>query len=150
MKLRSLKGVLAGCLAVLAGCSDGPTEVEGEVMDLERARGLWDARGRDDYGMTVRLTGAWIGGAAAIRVRDGVPVSVRPLEPNQGLPPGVFRDYDTVEELFAMLQRAENEADRVVVEYHSRLGVPVQAGIDWHANAIDDETGFIVESFELR
>lgn len=149
MKLSGRKSVFAGCLAVLAACGGDPTGLRGERMELGMARALWDARGTDDYRMTVRLVGAWIGGAAVIRVRDGVPVSVEPVQPSNGLTASAFASHDTVEELFGVLERAvEQGADRIDAEYHGQLGLPVDVAIDVHEDAIDDEHGFIVQSFE--
>lgn len=152
MKLSGVKTVVAGCLAVLAACGGDPTGIRGARMDLVRARAVWDARGSDDYRMTVRLTGAWVGGAAVIQVRDGAPVSVQPMGgSNDPLPAELFRDYDTVEELFGIVQRAVDEdAFRIDAEYHTRLGLPVDVFIDLMERAVDEEHGFIVEAFDLQ
>lgn len=142
--------LVVACLAMLAACGDA-TGVESAPMELERARGLWDARGVEDYRMTVRLTGAWIGGAAEIQVRGGVPVSVRAVGMPEGIPAEAFRHYDTVEELFAILQHAvDDDAERIAAEYHPRLGVPVEVYIDHRLNSVDDEHGFIVEAFDVQ
>lgn len=149
MKLSGRKAVVAGCLAVMAACGDehptGP--LEGEPMEVAAARALWNAQGVDDYRMTVRLTGPWANGAAVILVHNGVPVVVHQIGQYHGTTPASFSEYDTVEELFAQLER---DADRVIAEFHPRLGLPVDGFIDVHADAIDDESGFIVESFEPR
>lgn len=149
MKLSGRKAVAAACLAVLAACGDGhPAEpLEGAPMELAAARALWAAQGVDDYGMTVRLTGPWASGTAVILVRDGVPVWVRQVGRHQGAAPASFSGHDTVEKLFAIL---EQDADRVVAEFHLRLGIPVEGFLDVHEGMIDDETGFIVESFQGR
>jgi hypothetical protein len=151
MKLSGAKMLVVASLAVLAACGGDPTGIRGARMDLVRARALWDARGSDDYRMTVRLTGAWIGGAAVIQVRDGVPVSVQPVGSNDPLPAEMFRDHDTIEELFGIVQRAVDEdAFRIDAEYHTRFGVPVDVFIDLMENAVDEEHGFIVEAFDLQ
>lgn len=149
MKLSGRKAFVAGCLAVLAACGDDhPTGLlKGEPMELAAARALWDAQGVDDYQMTVRLTGPWANGTAVIRVRDGVPVVVHKIGQYQGAALLSFSEHDTVEELFAMLGR---DADRVVAEFHPSLGLPVEGFVDVHAEMVDDESGFIVESFERR
>ncbi|HEX6373669.1 MAG TPA: DUF6174 domain-containing protein [Longimicrobium sp.] len=150
MERSGRKGLVVACLAVLGACGDA-TGVVSAPIELERARGLWDARGVQDYRMTVRLTGAWIGGAAEIQVRGGVPVSVRPVGLPEGIPAEAFRDYDTVEELFAILQHAvDNDAERIAAEYHPRLGVPVEVSIDHRLTTADDEHGFIVEAFDVQ
>ncbi|HEX5869907.1 MAG TPA: DUF6174 domain-containing protein [Longimicrobium sp.] len=150
MKQSGVMGLVVACLAALAACGDA-TGVVSAPMELERARGLWNARGVEDYRMTVRMTGAWAGGAAEIQVRDGVPVSVQPVGLPAGIPAEAFREHDTVEELFAILQHAvDHEAEGISAEYHPRLGVPVDVYIDHRRTTADDEHGFIVESFDVQ
>ncbi|HEX6373671.1 MAG TPA: DUF6174 domain-containing protein [Longimicrobium sp.] len=142
---------MAACLAALAACSEeGPAEpVVGERMELAAARGLWSAHGTDDYRMTVRLTGAWWNGAAVIRVRNGVPVSVQSVAGGSEVPREVWRGYDTVDELFALVERAVQEnAHFMEAEYHSSYGLPVDVFVDMRQNMVDDEQGFIVETFD--
>jgi hypothetical protein len=147
MSLSGRTMVAAACLAVLAACDGDPLGIRGERMELAQARQLWEREGTDDYRMTVRRTGAWFGGSAVIRVRDGVPVSVQPIDPVDGVTPEVFGAYDTVEELFAIVENAVAEgADRLDAAYHPRLGLPVDVYVDW-ADWADEEHGFVVEAF---
>jgi len=149
MRLLGRFGMVAACVALLAGCDD-PTGIAGERMELARARQLWSAEGVDDYRMQVRLVGAWFGGAAVIHVRNGVPVSVERVGEGGGEAPGeVWSHYDTVDELFGILQHAvDEEADQIDATYHARYGLPVQVSIDYRENWADDEQGFIVETFD--
>ncbi len=148
MKLSRWKVMAAACVALLAACDD-PTSITGEQMELERARQLWEAEGVDDYRMQVRLTGAWFGGAAVIHVRNGVPVSVEPVGESLGETGDLWSHYDTVEELFAILQRAVDEdADHIDASFHARYGLPVDVYIDFRESWADDESGFIVETFD--
>jgi hypothetical protein len=152
MKLSGWKGLVAACVAVLAACDGGGlTGVTGEQMELARARQLWNQHGTDDYRMTVRLTGAWFGGKAVIVVRDGEPVSVQPVEPGNGVTVSLWESYDTVEELFGVLQRAvEDDAFRIDASYHAGYGVPVDVFIDHREGWADDEHGFVVETFDRQ
>ena len=149
MRLSARFGMVAGCVALLAACDD-PSGVTGERMEMERARALWSAEGVDDYRMQVRLVGAWFGGAAVIHVRNGVPVSVETVEPGDGRTIAeVWSHYDTVEELFGILQHAVDEdADHIDATFHARYGLPVQVSIDYRESWADDEQGFIVETFD--
>lgn len=149
MKLPGRMGMVAGMAALLAACSE-PTGVTGERMELARARQLWDTRGVDDYRMQVRLVGAWFGGAAVIHVRNGAPVSVEPLGRQGGAGVGeLWSHYDTVEELFAVVQRAvEYPADHIDATFHGRYGLPVDVAVDLEEQMADDEHGFIVETFD--
>src|SRR5829696_3613893 len=106
MKLSCRRAMFAGCLAVLAACQGEPTFIVAAHMELSAARQLWDAQGVDDYRMRVRLTGAWVNAAAVITVRDGVPVSVDPVDQRGMEYVDLFGGYDTVEELFAVVERA--------------------------------------------
>jgi hypothetical protein len=149
MRLFGRMGMAAGCAAMLAACGD-VTGSGGDPMEFGRAFDLWNSKGIDDYRMTVRLQGGWLGGAAVIEVRDGVPVSVRPIAPGEGLPPEAFRDFDTVDELFGILANALNhEADRIDARYDRFLGVPLDVYIDPDTDAIDEEHGFLIEAFQV-
>ncbi|WP_420125093.1 DUF6174 domain-containing protein [Longimicrobium sp.] len=152
MKLTGLKSLVAACVAVLAACDGGSlTGVTGEQMELANAQRLWSVNGMDDYGMTVRLTGAWFGGKAVIEVRGGVPVSVKPVEPANGVTAQLWESYDTVEELFGILQRAvEEDAFRIDATFHAQYGVPVEVFVDHRESWVDDEQGFVVETFDPR
>jgi hypothetical protein len=133
----------------LAACGGDLTGVTGEKMELAAARRLWEHEGVDDYRMTVRLTGAWLGGAAVIAVRNGVPVSVRPMGELGPESSGMFSGYDTVEELFGILEHAVAEnADHIDATYHARYGVPVDVYVDYRESWVDDESGFVVETFD--
>ena len=149
MKLAGRMGMIAGCAALLGACSNDPTGIVGTRMEMERAQQVWDAQNVDDYRMTVRLIGAWFGGSAVITVRDGVPVSVEPGD-EQGEAAGeVWSHYDTVEELFGIVQNAIDEnADRLDAAFHDRYGLPVEVSIDYREEWVDDESGFIVEAFD--
>ena len=61
-----------------------------------------------------------------------------------------LRAYDTVDELFAMIERAK--ADAYVVRGPVRprdTGVPIHIYVDWGANTSDDEQTFTVSRFRL-
>lgn len=151
MKLSGRKCVFAACLAVLAACDGGLTEVTGEQMELAQARQLWSQHGTDDYRMTVLLTGSWFGGKAVIDVRDGKPVSVRLVEPREGVTAELWENHDTVEELFGVLQNAvDSDAFLVDASFHARYGVPVEGFIDQRGGMADDEHGFVVETFDRQ
>lgn len=106
--------------------------------------------GIDDYRMRVRLQGDWFAGSASIEVRNGVPVSITPVEHgNVGADSQVVQHYDTVDEMFGVIERAiEQKTDRLDVKYNETLGNPIDVYVD-HANVIDEEHGFVVEDFQV-
>jgi hypothetical protein len=150
MKLTGGMTMIAGLMALLGACSNDPTGIAGTRMELVRARQIWNAQNVDDYRMTVRLTGAWFGGSAVVTVRDGVPVSVQPVG-EQGAAAGeLWSYYDTVEELFGIVEHAVDErAEQIDATYHAHYGLPVDAYIDYREDWADEEQGFIVETFDL-
>jgi hypothetical protein len=139
----------AACVCALAACGN-VTGSGADLAALRRAQDRWNARNIDDYRMTIRLQGGMIGGAAVITVRDGAPQSVQSIEPFEGMPASFFTPFDTVEDLFHILKVAhDNDSDRIDVEYHRELGVPMDVYIDPARNVVDEEHGFVVESFEV-
>lgn len=149
-----LRGIaLAVSLAsVLAGCGEifGPAD---EGTRLERNRRQWSSAGTNDYRMTVKLQGAMLYAAVVVEVRGGTPVSVTPFGPSN-LPAAhvtsAFEQLDTVEELFAAVQRAiKQKPERLEAKYDPSLGVPVYLYVDVRANIADEEYGFTVEDFQV-
>lgn len=137
----------AGCVALLAACSD--ITGTSDAAELRRALVRWSAQDIDDYRMTIRRQGGMIAAAAIVTVRDGQPVSVQPIAPGEGVPASFFERFDTVEDLFEMVANAHDDgADRIDAEYHRQLGVPVDVYVDPERNTADEEYGFVVEAFE--
>lgn len=57
-------------------------------------------------------------------------------KPIQEVWPGMF---PTIDELFAILEHAANEADYMKGSYDATQGMPISVDIDYYRNAIDDE-----------
>jgi len=151
--MRMIRGLaaLAACCAALAACSEptGPLEADDDTR-LEVHRERWAASGVKSYRMTVKVHGAWFGGVAEVEVRNGVPVSVAAKHGNVQISAHGFQDYDTVEELFAIIQRAqERKAERLETRYDRALGFPLYADVDPRFGTADDEHGFTVEAFRV-
>ena len=155
--MKRLRGiaVLTAFVAGLAACADslGPADTDqgsDQAARLAHYRQVWSAAGITDYQMTVKQVGEWFTGSAVIQVRNGVPVSVKHLT-TEGVTwhPAAFESYDTVEELFAIIQRGiEGGADHLVVNYDRRRGLPLSAHID-HSGWADDAHGFVIEDFRI-
>lgn len=143
-----MKCAAAGCAAMLAACDGDSTGAD--PAELQRAMEQWNTQGIDDYRMTIRRQGGMVGGAAIITVRDGEPVSVQGIAPTEGMPAGFFQYFDTVEELFHILEVAHRDkSDRIDAEYHPQFGVPMDVYIDPAKNVVDEEYGFEIETFEV-
>jgi hypothetical protein len=145
---------LVSLILLLAGCSGGSSSGSGDAADLRRAQTRWARAGVRDYAYTVRVS-AFAPGVqrpARITVQNGRAISITPgddepipLE-NNGQ---IFAAYDTVEDLFAVIQRAiDTRADSLNVDYDPVLGYPTRITIDYIRLAADDELGIQVSQFE--
>jgi hypothetical protein len=61
------------------------------------------------------------------------------------IPPGVVL---TINQMFAVLERAFEEAGSVNLEYDDQFHYPRLIDIDWESRFVDDEEGYRVVSFE--
>lgn len=141
MKLYRLRSSgLIALTACLAGCSDaisGP-DPRGE---LEANRNRWQSVGFTDYTYRVdRACFCGFFGLAEIEVRNGVIVAVTQVEDGTSVDPEFFQFYDTVEDLFDLIEDAiAREAEVLNVEYNDQLGYPTTIELDYAFNVADDE-----------
>ena len=143
-----MKCAPAGCAAMLAACDGDPTGAD--AAELRRAMDQWTAQGIDDYRMTIARQGGMIAGGAIITVRDGAPVSVQVTFPGEGMPASFFERFDTVEELFHIVEVAHSDrSHRIDAEYHPQFGVPMDVYVDPAKNVVDEEYGFRIQTFEV-
>ncbi len=76
----------------------------------------------------------------AVFVENEVPVAVEGLE-----------RYRTIEGLFDLLQEGIDEnAHTISAHYHSELGYPVKASIDYEEDLVDEELGFDINSLSIE
>lgn len=115
-----------------------------DAPDLAAAWQAWQAKGIDDYVVTVR-TSCFCVPTKAVRtvVRNDRTVRVtqgeRPLRASRGW---------SMDELFTTIRTAQAEADRVDVEW-TRRGVPTSIGIDPSTMIADEETYYTVRLSRL-
>jgi hypothetical protein len=82
-----------------------------------------------------------------ITVRDGAPLSVTYEDTGEPADRELFSRFETVGELFDVLDAAFNEgAASVSAEYDAEFGYPRQVFIDYTGNVIDEELGWSVEA----
>lgn len=109
-----------------------------EAERLAEARQRWAARGVRSY--RFRLAVACFCAHRApvtIRVRDGKPRGT----------PQRFREFDTVEELFARIDEELDRGGDPQARYARRTGVPRQFDADPLPHAVDDEYAVTVRRF---
>ena len=73
-------------------------------------------------------------------VADNVPFTI-----------GTLWKYRTIEGLFDLLQEGIDEnAHTISAHYHSELGYPVKASIDYEEDSVDEELGFEIDSLSIE
>ena len=85
-----------------------------------------------------------------VEVKDGQVISMtdKAGQPTPASYADTFNRAATVEGLFEILDSALGSARKVTVEYDPAYGYPKSTHIDY-SMATDDETGYIVENFEV-
>jgi hypothetical protein len=140
-------------LVVWTGCDVfGPDETESRRDDLERGRSRWAAQGAAAYRYTyTKLCECIPGftGPVSITVRGGSIDVLVPLAPGVVVPQEQWSAFDTVEELFALIESAiRDDAYRFEVEYDPR-GFPAVVNLDIAAEIADDEMVIRVRDMEF-
>lgn len=85
-----------------------------------------------------------------IEVKDGKAVSME-YKSGKEIDPAFleqFQRYDTIDKIFAELEKAQTEAERVEVTYDETYGYPTQITIDQAVQAADDELYLTISNFE--
>jgi hypothetical protein len=111
---------------------------------LSKAWQHWQARGIDDYLISVRLS-CFCVPEKAVRT---VIRNDRTRRVTQGERRLAARRGWSMDELFTMIREAQAEADRVLVDY-TRRGVPRSITIDPDTRAADEETYYSVSLSRL-
>lgn len=104
----------------------------------------WEAKGIDDYVITVRLS-CFCPRTDAVRTVIRNDTIRRVTKGGREL--SARRGY-SVDEMYTMIRRASAEADRVEVDY-TRRGIPTSITVDPIENAIDEETYYSVSVTRL-
>ena len=86
-----------------------------------------------------------------IEVQDGKAVSME-YKSGKEIDPALleqFQRYDTIDKIFAELQKAQSEAEKVEVTYDETYGYPTEIKIDQVQMAADDELYLSISNFEV-
>jgi hypothetical protein len=143
--------VLAAALVVLTACGDGFLATTRFVTSLRAARARWESRGIDTYEVTMRhlCFCGFLAGPVRVKVVDGSIVSRTVVPTGEPVPELYASFYPDVPGLFAIVERATKDADDFDAEFNPNYGYPADISIDWIENAVDDEEGYVVETFTI-
>ncbi len=61
--------------------------------------------------------------------------------------PNYPNSFQTIDELFDVIENARSKADELNVKYNEELGYPENIQIDYMKEAIDDEISYVVDNF---
>lgn len=118
------------------------------AYQLQKNRGKWAYAGIDDYRYVIHQACYCFAPSYRVEVIDGEVVSVTDVnDPISGSQAGYG---DTVPGLFDRIQAAmDANPDGLRATYHDVLGYPTSLSVDPSANVLDDEGGWVVDSFEV-
>jgi hypothetical protein len=80
------------------------------------------------------------GKVTSMKYNDGTPV----IDQEQKM----FEQYGTIDALFNFTRESIAKADEIQVQYDPKYGYPSSVKIDFIKNAVDDELGLTIQSFE--
>jgi hypothetical protein len=149
---RDMKKILFVLLAViLTGCASLVGQASSEVnSDQEK----WQDANISHYRYELAISCFCIFAQdmpLVIEVRDGKAVSME-YKSGKEIDPALlseFQRYDSIDKIFAELEKAKSEAERVEVTYDEKYGFPTQVTIDRAQQAADDELYLTISNFEV-
>lgn len=154
MKFRTRRMMVpALLLSTLAGCGLGDDD-SFQRQNLQQARTLWDSKDVASYSYILELQ-CFCAPASELKpvlvtVNNGAVASVQYWDENPSkrtpAPATVFGPYDTVEELFALVDDAiDRDADVLQVSYNAEYGFPQAVNVDYEAGGSDQLLFFVTE-----
>lgn len=128
-----LMWAIAGCIS-FSGCTD---EDESEAV---RQHVVWANHGITEYSYELKQ-GCFCDRITMLRVRvsvdDNAIVAVRDIRADTLVNTQYWSRFKTIDELFDLVQRAEQEADVLIVEWDATYGFPTNIDIYWDNHATD-------------
>ncbi|MEH2259130.1 DUF6174 domain-containing protein [Nostoc sp.] len=113
---------------------------------------LWEQANIYNYRITVSNSCFCIPdarGPVVIQVRNGQTTSITSVATGKPVNPQFFQKYDTIPELFNVIQDAINrKAFNLDVEYNAKLGYPTKINIDYNSQIADEEIFLTIENFQ--
>ena len=147
-----MKKILFILVAILmTGCASLVGQASSEV---ERAQEKWQDANISHYSYELTISCFCVfspdmplvievqnGEAVSMTYKSGKEIDAANME--------LFQRYDTIDKVFAELEKAQSEAERVEVTYDETYGFPTQISIDFIEQAVDDELGLTISNFEV-
>lgn len=129
--------------------------------DFKTSRNLWQQQGIESYSFEFRklcYCGGLFNPATIVVAADTVhavldPETGEPLrdpQTNELVFPKYSESFQTIDELFEVIESARKKADKLKVEYNQKLGYPETIEIDYIKEAIDDEVTYKVDNFKTE
>ena len=146
-----MRKILFVLLAVLlTGCASLVGQASGEVNSEQEK---WQDANISHYRYELSISCFCIFAQdmpLVIEVQDGEVVSME-YKSGKEIDPSFleqFQRFDTIDKIFAELETAQTEAERVEVTYDEEYGFPTQVTIDNALQAADDELYLTISNFE--
>jgi Family of unknown function (DUF6174) len=120
---------------------------------LQFNRRLWEKKNIPNYRYTFSNGCFCIPdarGPVVIEVRNGKTTSITSVETGQPVNPEFFQQYNTIPQLFNVIQDAiARQAFSLDVNYSAKYGYPTQINIDYNAQIADEELFLTIENFQI-
>lgn len=146
-----MRKILFVLLALLVtGCASLVGQASGEMSEQEKWQDASISHYRYELGISCFCIFAQ-DMPLVIEVQDGQVVSME-YKSGKEIDPAdleLFQRYDTIDKIFAELEKAQSEAERVEVTYDETYGFPTQITIDQALQAADDELYLTIANFEV-
>jgi hypothetical protein len=147
-----MRKILFVLLAILlTGCASLVSQASGE-MNSDQAK--WQHANVSHYRYELAISCFCIFSQdmpLVIEVKDGKAVSME-YKSGKEIDPSFleqFQRYDTIDKIFAELEKAQSEAEKVDVTYDETYGYPTEIKIDQAQMAADDELYLTISNFEV-
>jgi hypothetical protein len=148
---REMRKILFVLLAVLVtGCASLVGQASGEVSEQDKWQDANISHYRYELGISCFCIFAQ-DMPLVIEVQDGEVVSME-YKSGKEIDPAFleqFQRFDTIDKIFAELEKAQSEAERVEVTYDETHSFPTQITIDQAIQAADDELYLTISNFEV-
>jgi hypothetical protein len=158
MKIRKLAGALLLAVAA-AGCDNPFDSDQFQREELARARALWSREGGPSYTFTLELQCYCASGTSLapvmVTVKNGQPVSriykkANAADPSINASAEVFGPYDTVDELFEVVEDAiDRDANVLQVGYNDAKGFPEIINVAVKGGTANDQRIVFISGFAL-